>query len=242
MLMDEFKKSFLKLDGTQGGAAVIMRCSQPLVAMGGKRNKDEERYLDIIREANKQISKLTICDARPNANAVANKEVLQLSELEGADVSSEEKEAQGRSYHFVQLPERRLEPGSRGGYEGGDAHPNAELFFWDIHNSHVTRDPLKKLKDIVYPNVEESHWLSSLESTHWLEHIKLVLTGAVQVPDEASLGRSVAPVHCGDGWDRTAQLTSLAMLVLDSYYRTVEGFEVLVQKGWISFGRKFASV
>lgn len=34
------------------------------------------------------------------------------------------------------------------------------------------RESLKKVKDIVYPNVEESHWLSSLESTHWLEHIK----------------------------------------------------------------------
>ncbi|RMC07786.1 hypothetical protein DUI87_15255 [Hirundo rustica rustica] len=109
-----------------------MRCGQPLVAMGGKRNREEERYLDIIREANKQISKLTICDARPNVNAVAN---------------------------------------------------------------------------------------------------KLVLTGAIQVPDEVSSGRSSAPVHRGAGWDRTAQLTSLAVLVLDSYYRTVEGFEVLVQKG-----------
>lgn len=50
-----------------------MRCSQPLVGMSGKRNKDDERYLDIIREANGQISKLTIYDARPNVNAVANK-------------------------------------------------------------------------------------------------------------------------------------------------------------------------
>jgi len=52
--------------------AVITRCSQPLVGMSGKRNKDDERYLDIIREANSTI-KLTIYDARPNVNAVANK-------------------------------------------------------------------------------------------------------------------------------------------------------------------------
>ncbi|XP_074738389.1 myotubularin isoform X4 [Strix uralensis] len=184
--------------------AVIMRCSQPLVGMSGKRNKDDERYLDIIREANGQISKLTIYDARPNVNAVANK-------------------------------------ATGGGYEGEDAYPNAELFFLDIHNIHVMRESLKKLKDIVYPNVEESHWLSSLESTHWLEHIKLVLTGAIQVADKVSSGRSSVVVHCSDGWDRTAQLTSLAMLMLDSYYRTIEGFEVLVQKEWISFGHKFAS-
>uniref|UniRef100_A0A8B9FT47 Myotubularin n=1 Tax=Amazona collaria TaxID=241587 RepID=A0A8B9FT47_9PSIT len=184
--------------------AVIMRCSQPLVGMSGKRNKDDEKYLDIIREANGQISKLTIYDARPNVNAVANK-------------------------------------ATGGGYESEDAYPNAELFFLDIHNIHVMRESLKKLKDIVYPNVEESHWLSSLESTHWLEHIKLVLTGAIQVADKVSSGRSSVLVHCSDGWDRTAQLTSLAMLMLDSYYRTIEGFEVLVQKEWISFGHKFAS-
>lgn len=51
---------------------MIVRCSQPLVGMSGKRNKDDERYLDLIRESNDTI-KLTIYDARPNVNAVANK-------------------------------------------------------------------------------------------------------------------------------------------------------------------------
>ncbi|XP_069068507.1 myotubularin [Pleurodeles waltl] len=184
--------------------SVIMRCSQPLVGMSGKRNREDEKYLDIIRDANGKTAKLTIFDARPSVNAVANK-------------------------------------ATGGGYESDDAYPNAELCFLDIHNIHVMRESLKKLKDIVYPNVEESHWLSSLESTHWLEHIKLVLTGAIQVADKVSSGKSSVLVHCSDGWDRTAQLTSLAMLMLDSYYRTLIGFEVLVQKEWISFGHKFSS-
>ncbi|XP_028712422.1 myotubularin isoform X3 [Peromyscus leucopus] len=183
---------------------VIMRCSQPLVGMSGKRNKDDEKYLDVIRETNRQISKLTIYDARPSVNAVANK-------------------------------------ATGGGYESDDAYHNAELCFLDIHNIHVMRESLKKVKDIVYPNIEESHWLSSLEATHWLEHIKLVLTGAIQVADKVSSGKSSVLVHCSDGWDRTAQLTSLAMLMLDSFYRSIEGFEILVQKEWISFGHKFAS-
>uniref|UniRef100_A0A3B4FXD2 Myotubularin 1 n=1 Tax=Pundamilia nyererei TaxID=303518 RepID=A0A3B4FXD2_9CICH len=166
--------------------AVIARCSQPLVGMSGKRNKDDERYLELIREAN-DTTKLTIYDARPNVNAVANK-------------------------------------ATGGGYEG-DEYQNAELIFLDIQNIHVMRESQKKLKDIVYPNVEESHWLSSLESTHWLEHVKLVLSGAIQVADKVSSGNSVV-VHCSDGWDRTAQLTSLAMLMLDSHYRTLRGFQV----------------
>lgn len=40
--------------------------------------------------------------------SAGNAAILQLSELGGADVKSEEKEAQGAPYHFIQLPERRL--------------------------------------------------------------------------------------------------------------------------------------
>lgn len=47
-------------------------------------------------------------------------------------------------------------------------------------------------------------------------------------------------VHCSDGWDRTTQIVSLSMLIADSYYRTFEGFEMLVQRQWIEFGHKFA--
>ncbi|KAM6910993.1 phosphatidylinositol-3,5-bisphosphate 3-phosphatase MTMR2 isoform 3-T3 [Lycodopsis pacificus] len=126
-----------------------------------------------------------------------------------------------------------------GGYESEDAYQNAELVFLDIHNIHVMRESLRKLKDVVYPNIEDSHWLSNLESTHWLEHIKLILAGALRIADKVESGKTSVVVHCSDGWDRTGQLTSLAMLMLDSYYRTVRGFEVLLEKEWLSFGHRF---
>ena len=53
--------------------ATITRCSQPLVGVAGKRSKDDERYVQMIMDANAQSHKLYIMDARPNVNAVANK-------------------------------------------------------------------------------------------------------------------------------------------------------------------------
>ena len=36
------------------------------------------------------------------------------------------------------------------------------------------------------------------------------------------------------------QITSLAQLMLDPYYRTIEGFKILIEKEWLAFGYRFA--
>ena len=46
-----------------------------MVGVAGKRNKDDEHYIQMIMEANAQSHKLYIMDARPSVNAVANKVV-----------------------------------------------------------------------------------------------------------------------------------------------------------------------
>ncbi|XP_027390394.1 phosphatidylinositol-3-phosphate phosphatase MTMR1 isoform X2 [Bos indicus] len=127
-----------------------------------------------------------------------------------------------------------------GGYESESAYPNAELMFLEIHNIHVMRESLRKLKEIAYPAIDEARWLSNVDGTHWLEYIRMLLAGAVRIADKVESGKTSVVVHCSDGWDRTAQLTSLAMLMLDSYYRTIKGFEALIEKEWISFGHRFA--
>ncbi|XP_077163829.1 phosphatidylinositol-3-phosphate phosphatase MTMR1 isoform X2 [Paroedura picta] len=127
-----------------------------------------------------------------------------------------------------------------GGYESESAYPNVELIFLEIPNIHVMRESLRKLKEIVYPTIDESRWLSNVESTHWLEYIRMLLAGAVRIADKIESGKTSVVVHCSDGWDRTTQLTCLAMLMLDSHYRTIKGFQVLLEKEWMSFGHRFA--
>uniref|UniRef100_A0A8C1CZ25 phosphatidylinositol-3,5-bisphosphate 3-phosphatase n=1 Tax=Cyprinus carpio carpio TaxID=630221 RepID=A0A8C1CZ25_CYPCA len=128
-----------------------------------------------------------------------------------------------------------------GGLENENFYPNMDLNFLEIPNIHVMRESLRKLKEVVYPTIDEPHWHSAIDATHWLQYIRLLLVGAVKIADKVESSKSSVVVHCSDGWDRTAQLTSLSMLMLDSYYRTLRGFQVLLEKEWISFGHKFAA-
>jgi len=84
----------------------------------------------------------------------------------------------------------------------------------------------------------DSNWLPVQDSSGWLRHASLLIAAAVRLTrlvDEC--GFSVV-VHCSDGWDRTTQIVALAQLMLDPYFRTFEGFAVLVEKEWCAFGHK----
>lgn len=41
--------------------------------VSGKRSREDERYVQLIMDANAQSHKIFIMDARPSANAIANK-------------------------------------------------------------------------------------------------------------------------------------------------------------------------
>uniref|UniRef100_A0A4W5LU73 phosphatidylinositol-3,5-bisphosphate 3-phosphatase n=1 Tax=Hucho hucho TaxID=62062 RepID=A0A4W5LU73_9TELE len=118
-----------------------------------------------------------------------------------------------------------------GGYESESFYPNVELKFLEIPNIHVMRESLRKLKEVVYPSTDEAFWHSAVDQTHWLEYMRVLLAGAVRIADKLESGKTSVVVHCSDGWDRTAQLTSLAMLMLDSHYRTLRGFQVSKKDG-----------
>ncbi|XP_025016172.1 myotubularin-related protein 6 isoform X2 [Tetranychus urticae] len=125
------------------------------------------------------------------------------------------------------------------GYEDKTYYGNIKHHFYAIENIHVMRSSLQKLMDaceLKVPSVNA--FLSALEASGWLKHIKSVLDAALFIAISVRDGISVM-VHCSDGWDRTAQTCSLASLILDPYYRTIDGFEALIEKEWLAFGHKF---
>jgi len=113
-----------------------------------------------------------------------------------------------------------------------------KLLFLDIANIHSMRESIDKLQNVC-ESVQENKWLSQLESTQWLSHLRSLLKGATLIAHYLTEKNVSVLVHCSDGWDRTPQLTSLAQLLLDPFYRTFAGFKVLVIKEWVSFGHRF---
>lgn len=127
------------------------------------------------------------------------------------------------------------------GSENMDKYKFAKKIFLSIENIHVMRSSLNKvvesLKDADISPLPPNREL--LHQSGWLKHIHDVLDGSAIIARQVGINHSHVLIHCSDGWDRTSQLSALAQIMLDPYYRTIEGFVVLVEKDWLSFGHMF---
>ncbi|XP_056397492.1 myotubularin-related protein 8 isoform X2 [Hyla sarda] len=127
------------------------------------------------------------------------------------------------------------------GYENEDNYPNIRFQFIGIENIHVMRGSLQKLLEACeLKNPSVSNFLTVLENSGWLRHIKAIMDASVFLAKAVRDDNTSVLVHCSDGWDRTAQVCSLASILLDPFYRTIKGFMVLIEKEWISLGHKFS--
>ncbi|XP_067945477.1 myotubularin-related protein 6-like isoform X2 [Watersipora subatra] len=125
------------------------------------------------------------------------------------------------------------------GYENEKQYSNIKFKFLGIANIHIMRASLQKLLEVSDMKSPTMHsYLKAVDESNWLKHIKTVLETSVFIANKIVEGTSVL-VHCSDGWDRTAQTCSLASLMLDPHYRTLQGFQALIEKEWLSFGHKF---
>ena len=159
-----------------------------------------------------------IIDARPTANAVANT-------AKGA------------------------------GTENMDHYRDGKKVYLGIDHIHVMRESLAKIVEALREadnvaigvNVQLADDLlgqgfldrQALRRSGWLRHITAILEGSVLIARNVHINSSHVLIHCSDGWDRTSQLSALSQILLDPFYRTMRGFQILVEKDWLSFGYKF---
>lgn len=127
------------------------------------------------------------------------------------------------------------------GSENMEHYKNCTKAYLGIANIHVMRKSLHRvveaLKDYDMTSLPPNHEL--LAKSGWLNHIRTLLQGTDLIVRQIAVNHSNVLIHCSDGWDRTSQLSALSQLCLDPYYRTIEGFVVLVEKDWLSFGHMF---
>ncbi|EKX39419.1 hypothetical protein GUITHDRAFT_89063 [Guillardia theta CCMP2712] len=80
--------------------------------------------------------------------------------------------------------------------------------------------------------------ISTLTQSNWCKQLYQITTGAIAVANVLEKKASVL-IHCSDGLNRTSQVSCLAQVLLDPYYRSFEGFQVLIEKDWVGFGHNF---
>eukprot|EP00768_Dysnectes_brevis_P007431 gnl/Dysnectes_brevis/6272_a9617_276.p1 GENE.gnl/Dysnectes_brevis/6272_a9617_276~~gnl/Dysnectes_brevis/6272_a9617_276.p1 ORF type:complete len:1011 (+),score=216.89 gnl/Dysnectes_brevis/6272_a9617_276:43-3033(+) len=88
-----------------------------------------------------------------------------------------------------------------------------------------------------YTTTDTATWCVTVPHGHLIA--RRVVKSPVGIVTKAS--RPTFTGNCSDGWDRTSQLTSLAMLLSDPAQRTTEGFCKLIEREWCSYGHRFGT-
>lgn len=120
----------------------------------------------------------------------------------------------------------------------------AEFIPVEYADVRATKAAFKKLMKACIPSSAptetEQSFYKLVESSEWLQHLKNLLQLSGAVVDLLDVQGSSVMLCLEDGWDITCQISSMAQLCLDPYYRTMVGFRVLIEKEWLAFGHRFS--
>lgn len=228
----------------QKNGAVIARCSQPEISWWGWRNTDDEYLVTSIAKAcqmdtgAKGSCGAPTCRQRGEAPDSCDSDFdSSLTGGSGCDDSTVPQKLlilDARSYTAAVANRAK-----GGGCECEEYYPNCEVMFMGMANIHAIRNSFQALRTVCSQIPDPGNWLSALESTRWLQHLSVMLKAATLVCSAVERDGRPVLVHCSDGWDRTPQIVALAKILLDPYYRTLEGFQLLVETEWLDYGHKF---
>uniref|UniRef100_A0A671SGY5 phosphatidylinositol-3,5-bisphosphate 3-phosphatase n=1 Tax=Sinocyclocheilus anshuiensis TaxID=1608454 RepID=A0A671SGY5_9TELE len=225
----------------QSSGAVIGRCGQPEVSWWGWRNTDDEHLVQAIAKA---------CVADWAANTIQSNTNTIPGEL--SDCNPHAANGSAEPEPKATPPQRLLIMDARsyaaavanrakgGGCECPEYYPSCEVMFMGMANIHSIRKSFQSLRTLCAQVPDPVNWLSALEGTKWLQHLSLLLKASLLVVNALDRDHRPVLVHCSDGWDRTPQIVALSKLMLDPFYRTIQGFQVLVETEWLDYGHKFA--
>lgn len=236
----------------------ITRCSQPMTGMGrGNRNAQDERLVAACFSASPKLG-FDTTDAKlsPYSSQVLEAaniqdenttEAMEDSLLESAEeLSSDGPAIYGAQQRNLIVDARptlnaTMNAAMGKGSENMDNYRFAMKEYLGIENIHAMRDSLsmviQALKDGDMTSLPPNRDL--LAKSKWIKYNTSILDGSALIARQVGIHHSHVMIHCSDGWDRTSQLSALAQIMLDPYYRTLEGFMVLVEKDWVSFGHMF---
>ncbi|XP_072404014.1 myotubularin-related protein 9-like isoform X3 [Chiloscyllium punctatum] len=127
-----------------------------------------------------------------------------------------------------------------GGFESKTKYHNWKRLHRSIERGRVLQESLIKLVDACNDQSNSiDRWLSKLEASKWLSHVKTVLTIACLAAQCVDREGVSVLIHDSEGRDSTLQLTSLAQIILDPDCRTIDGFQALIEREWLQAGHPF---
>ena len=242
----------------------ITRSSQPMTGLRGNRSIQDEKLVAACFSASTSLAERDINSSVSSRASPATSQVdLDLERMEGEISDAEKLEDEMisatsnieivESPHVYGAQQNNLIVDARPtvnalamqaagkGSENMENYKFAKKAYLGIDNIHVMRKSL----DAVIEGIKDSDISKlppnrdMLAKSGWLKHITGVLDGSALIARQVGIQHSHVLIHCSDGWDRTSQLSALSQLMLDPYYRTFDGFIVLIEKDWLAYGHMF---